>query len=168
MIRPDYSQLRSESHQSAWIPRDTSVNRDVQKRKAYISLSPKVTHQTTANHGINIRPSSCYNQYVLESKINHAQLTKKDLADNLQTGISSSTCAPIVADENLHALDKHLERLPLSRSVLSVSTRRLLDVSGARLWNSCVQALAVCDASKRAMLSKGAPVQPADVVLYSE
>lgn len=61
-----------------------------------------------------------------------------------------------MTDENLHVLEKHLDQLPLSRSVLLVSTRRLLDVSGTRLWNSCVQALADCeDASEREVLSKG-------------
>ncbi|BCR88298.1 uncharacterized protein ACHE_40862A [Aspergillus chevalieri] len=64
----------------------------------------------------------------------------KDLQDLISSTTASSSSSPLaIPDDTLRTLDTHLNHLPLSRTALTVSTRRQLDTKGTELWNTCLQ-----------------------------
>lgn len=80
----------------------------------------------------------------------------KDLQDQISSTTASSSSSPLaIPDDTLRTLDTHLNHLPLSRTALTVSTRRQLDTKGTELWNTCLQVMVMCrEGGVRGLLSK--------------
>jgi len=81
----------------------------------------------------------------------------KDLQDLISSTTASSSSSPLaIPDDTLRTLDTHLNHLPLSRTALTVSTRRQLDTKGTELWNTCLQIMVMYrEDGVRGLLSKG-------------